>query len=171
MTRKSTAYGRRVKRIGTSLACDGITITAKLNTRLSAAEIARVIDPCKAALQAMREARGGFAEWLTLCTAHHVGEAIEDGGVVRGQRALFADADAALDSIGTRCGRHIGQWTPRACTGPELTALADMIAAHSRQIHELTYGEYTKCADKAVARVETARGDVYRSETPTGAPA
>lgn len=162
--RKSTPYGRRTARLaraGKSLKSDGLTITRHLNTRLSAAEVQRIVEPCKAALQALREARATFAQWVVLCTARHVGIAIEDGGVIRGQRFLFQLGEAVLDKIGDRCGNTAETWTPRACTGPELTALADMIAAHSRQVHELTYGEYTDAVDLAVSRVETVRGQVY----------
>lgn len=169
MTRKTTPYGRRKARLerrGVRMAQSGITLLNMLNTRLTRQEIDRIIGPCKVALQAFREARGEFAHWVTLCTANHVGTAIEDGGVMRGQRDIFNDAGAALDSIGTRCGREAGEWKPKACTGPEITALADMIAAHSRQAHELTYGEYTEAADKAVARVETARGQVFKNAEP-----
>lgn len=173
MTRKSTPFGRRTARLarmGKSLKSDGITITRVLNTRLSESEVLRIIGACKAALQALREARASYQDWVTLCTAHHVGVAIEDGGIVRGQRFLFRLGHSALNSIEDRCGSTAEHWTPRACTGPELTALADMIAAHSRQVRELTYGEYTRAADLAVSRVETTGGRVYR-KADTGASA
>lgn len=173
MTRKSTPYGRRtarMARMGIALKSDGITITRKLNTRLDASEVQRIIGTCKAALQALREVRATYHDWTTLCTAHHVGIAVEDGGIVRGQRFLFQDGEAALDAISDRCGDAPETWTARPCTGPELTALADMIAAHSRQVTELTYGEYTRAADLAVSRVETRGGRVFRT-APAGATA
>ena len=166
MTRKSTPYGRRTARparMGKSLKSDGITITKVLNTRLSEREVQRIIGACKAALQALREVRATYHDWAALCTARHVGIAIEDGGIVRGQRFLFELGEAALDNIGDRCGDTEEAWTPRPCAGPELTALADMIAAHSRQVRELTYSEYIRAADLAVSRVETLGGKVYRS--------
>lgn len=173
MSRKSTPYGRRTARLarmGKSLRSDGITIAKMLNTRLDEAEVDRIISTCKAALQSLREVRATYHDWATLCTARHVGIAIEDGGIVRGQRFLFDLGEAALDSISDRCGSKPETWTPRPCAGPELTALADMIAAHSRQVRELTYNEYTRAADLAVSRVETMGGRVYRT-APTGAAA
>ena len=164
--RKSTPYGRRTARLarmGKSLRSDGITIARVLNTRLSESEVQRIMGMCKAALQAMREARATYHDWVTLCTARHVGIAIEDGGIIRGQRFLFDLGEAALDSIGDRCGTTLDTWTPRPCTGPELSALADMLAAHSRQVRELTYSEYTRAADLAVSRVETDGGQVFRA--------
>jgi hypothetical protein len=162
--RKSTPYGRRVARLaraGLSLKSDGITMTRQLNTRLSPLEIERIILPCKQALQAMREARATHDQWVVLCTARHVGIAIEDGGVIRGQRFLFDEAEAALEQIGDRCVHSVEGWKPCACFGRELSALADMVNAHSRQVHELTYGEYTRAADLALSRVETNGGQVY----------
>ncbi len=171
--RKSTPYGRRTARLarmGKSLRSDGITIAKVLNTRLSESEVQRIIDTCKAALQALREVRATYQDWVTLCTARHVGIAIEDGGIVRGQRWLFDDGHWALGCIGDRCGDTPETWIPRPCSGPELTALADMIAAHSRQVRELTYSEYTRAADLAVSRVETDGGRVFR-KAPKGAAA
>jgi hypothetical protein len=168
MSRKSTAYGRRRARLisaGHVLEKDGITMTQVNNTRLSPLEIERIIGRCKAALQALREARATHEQWVALCTARHVGTAIEDSGIVRGQRFLLDLGEAALNSIGDRCGTQQEQWTPGACTGPELSALADMIAAHSRQVHELTYGEYTRAAKKAVARVATKGGQIFVNAT------
>lgn len=170
MTRKTTPHGRRLARLraaGTSLKRDGITMAKMINTRLTADEISRIMGPCRAALQALREARASYSQWVVLCTAAHVATAIEDGGVIRGQRCIFTAAEAALDSIGERCGNTAQVWHPRACTGHELTALADLVAAHSRQVHELTYGEYSRAADLAKARVASSGGQVFKMEEET----
>jgi hypothetical protein len=168
MTKKSTAYGRRRARLisaGHVLKKDGLTMAQVNNTRLSPLEIERVMNPCKTALQALREARATYEQWVALCTARHVGNAIEDSGIVRGQRIIFDLGKAALDSISDRCGTRQDQWTHGACTGPELSALADMVSAHSRQVHELTYGEYTRAAKKAVARVASDGGQIFVNAT------
>jgi hypothetical protein len=143
---------------------DGITTTRIYNTRLNPAELARVVQPCRLALQALRAATVSYNQYVVLCTAGHVAQAIEDGGIYRGQREIIEDANAALEAIGERCGRTAEQWHPRACYAPELTALADLVAAHTRQLHELTYREYTSAADKAVARVATVGGLVFKME-------
>jgi hypothetical protein len=143
---------------------DGITTTRMHNTRLTPAELDRIMQPCQLALHAMRTAAASFAQWVVLCTAGHVAEAIEDGGIYTGQRQIIEDANTALDAIGERCGRTPGQWHPSACYAAELIALSDLIAAHARQVHELTYREYTNAADKAVARVATVGGLVFKAE-------
>jgi hypothetical protein len=143
---------------------DGITTTRMHNTRLNPAELARVLQPCRLALQALRAATVSYNQYVVLCTAGHVAQAIEDGGIYRGQREIIEDANTALDAIGARCGRTADQWHPGACYAAELTALGDLIAAHTRQLHELTYREYTSAADKAVARVATVGGLVFKME-------
>lgn len=168
--KKTTAHGRRLARLsaaGISIKRDGITIARMLNTRLSAGEIDRIMGPCRAALQALREARATRSQWVVLCTANHVGLAMEDGGVISGQRGIFTAAEAVLDSIGERCGHTAQAWRPSACTGHELSAMADLLAAHSRQVHELTYGEYTRAADLAKARVASSGGKVFDMEEET----
>lgn len=164
MTRKTTRYARKRAAGHAAQRNNGITIAKMHNTRLTAAEIERIMAPCRSAMAALRQASATYSQWVVLCTAGHVAEAIEDGGVIRGQREIIELANAALDAIGQRCGRTAEAWTTRPCTGPELNALADLLAAHSRQVNELTYGEYTRQADLAVARVATDGGKVFRME-------
>lgn len=168
MGKKTTRYARRLANGHATRRSDGITVARMHNTRLTPAEVRRVIDPCKAALSALRQARATYTQWVVLCTACHVATAIEDGGVYRGQRQIMEDASQALDAIGERCGQTAEAWAPRASTGPELTAIADLVAAHHRQIVELTYGEYTRQFDLAVARVRTDGGLVFRAELSGG---
>jgi hypothetical protein len=170
MSRKSTAYGRRAARLraaNVSLKRDGITMARMLNTRLTPAEVERIIAPCRQAVKAFQTGSASYAQWVTLCTAGHVAEAIEDGGVIRGQRQIIQEADAVLDAIGEAAGNSADTWRPITLRGLQITALADLVAAHSRQVRELTYGEYTRAADKAVARVATDGGQVFRMEEAT----
>lgn len=168
MTRKTTPYGRRLARLraaGVSQKRDGITTARMHNTRLTPAEVERILAPCHRAVKAFQTGRASHAQWVVLCTVGHVAEAIEDGGVIRGQREIIEEATTVLDAIGERAGRSAEAWKPITLHGPEITALADLVAAHSRQVRELTYGEYTRAADKAVARVTTDGGQVFRMET------
>lgn len=163
--KKSTPYGRRIARMhatGMTIARDGITMARMLNTRLTTAEVDRILAPCRRAVDAFRSGQGSYDQWVVLCTAGHVAEAIEDGGVIRGQRDIINDANDALDAIGARAGRCAEAWKATTLRGLEITALADLVAAHSRQVRELTYGEYTRAEDKAVARVATDGGAVFR---------
>lgn len=168
MTRKTTRYARKRAAGHTPRRADSISVSRVYTTRLRPAELAQALDPCRQALQAFREARASYAQWVVLCTAGHVAEAIEDGGIYRGQRQIIDEANAALDAIGARQGREAATWRPGPCRGAELAALADLVAAHSRQLHELTYGEYTRAADLAVARVATGGGAVFRARDGLG---
>ncbi len=167
MTRKTTRYARNLAQGRAARRASGLNVANVHGTRLRPAEIERIMAPCRAALQALRGARATFNQWVVLCTAGHVALAIEDGGIIRGQRQIIDDANTALDAIGQRCGHTAPAWRPAPCTGPELTALADLVAAHSRQVHELTYHEYATAADKAVARTATTGGQVFRLEMVT----
>lgn len=163
MSKKTTRYARKRALGHASARNNGITMTRMLNTRLTPREIERILAPCRAALAAFQAAEAIYDQWVVLCTAAHVAQAIEDGGIVRGQRWLIDEAELALDSIGERCGRDASTWTARPCMGPEIAALVDLVAAHSRQVHELTYGEYKRAADLAVARVASEGGQVFRA--------
>lgn len=164
MTRKTSLYARKRAAGHGTRPADPFTLARVYVTRLKPHEVARIMQPCNAALAAARSAAMTHAQWVVLCTAGHVAEAIEDGGVIRGQREIIDAANEALDAIGERCGHTEQEWKPKACTGPELTALADLVAAHSRQVHELTYREYTTAVDRAVARVASTGGEVFRAE-------
>lgn len=162
MGKKTTAYARNKAHGRVAVRNSGICIANMNNSLLNAKEVERIIKPCKTALQALREARATYNQWVCLCTAVHVAEAIDDGGIVRGQMAIIEEADEALHAIGERCGKTSYEWAPRPCTGLELGSLADLVSAHSRQIHELTYREYTVAVDLAVARVATDGGKVFQ---------
>lgn len=161
MTRKSTAYARR----RTTRRADGISTARMFNTRLTPKEVARIMVPCKDALAAMRQGQASFPQWLALCTAVHVARAIEDGGVFKGQADMIEPARTALDAIGERAAGTGDTWTPPTCYGHELAALIDLVNAHSRQVHELTYGEYTEATRLAESRVLTIGGAAFCIET------
>ena len=165
MTRKTTAYARKRAHRARIGASDGITIARMTNTRLTGAELQRVLEPCRRAVAAFRTGSATYQQWVVLCTAGHVAQAIEDGGIIRGQQEIISEADAVLDAIGARAGTTEATWRPTTLHGREITALADLVHAHNRQVRELTYGEYTRSADKAVARVATNGGAVFRMET------
>lgn len=164
MTRKTTRYARKLAAGQATRRADSLSIIRVHNTRLRPDELAKILAPMRHALQAFREARPTFDDWVVLCTAGHAAEAIEDGGIYRGQREIIDEANTALDEISERMGREASAWRPGPCRGTDLTALADLVAAHSRQVHELTYGEYRAALKRATARVASAGGVVFRAE-------
>lgn len=164
MSRKTTRYARKLAAGQATRRADSISVIGVHNTRLRADELGKILGPMRQALQAFREARPTFDDWVILCTTGHAAEAIEDGGIYRGQREIIDDANAVLDAISDRMGRESASWRPGPCRGSDLTALADLVAAHSRQVHELTYGEYRAALKRATARVASAGGVVFRAE-------
>jgi hypothetical protein len=160
MTRKTSTYARR----RTTRRADGISTTRMFNTRLTPQETARILVPCKAALAAMQKGQASFSQWLVLCTAVHVAQAIEDCGVIKGQADMIQQARAALEDIGERAAGPGASWTPPTCYGQELAALQDLVNAHSRQVHELIYGEYTAATRLAESRVLSIGGGAFRIE-------
>ena len=162
MTRKTSTYAR--KRRHTPGRPDTLAVVNMHNTRLRAGEIERILAPCRRALAALMQGVASYHQWVVLCTAGHVAEAIEDSRIIAGQRDIIQAANDALDAIGERAGRTEEDWRPVTCRGSELLALQDLVSAHSRQVRELTYGEYTRCADLAVRRVASMRGMVFRME-------
>lgn len=160
MGRKTSAYARQ--RAGRRRA-DGLSVVRMHNTRLTGPELERALGPGRAALEAMRLACGTLHDWLTLCTAVHVAQAIEDGGVLRGQAEIVAAARDALGAIGQRAGGLGKSWAVPTCYGPELLALQDLMAAYSRGLREVTYGEYERAARLAESRVASVGGVVVRA--------
>ena len=162
MTRKTSTYAR--KRRHTPTRPDTLAVVNMHNTRLTPGEIERILVPCRRALSALMQGVATYNQWVVMCTAGHVAQAIEDSRIISGQREIVEAANNALDAIGDRAGRTENDWRPVTCHGHELLALQDLVHAHSRQVHELTYGEYTRCADLATQRVESVRGTVFRME-------
>ena len=96
--KKSTPYGRRTARLhaaGITLKRDGITMARMLNSRLTQAEVERIVAPCRQAVQAFRTGRASHAQWVTLCTAGHVAKAIEDELL----QALIDQGEAAIATV------------------------------------------------------------------------
>lgn len=159
--RKTSAYARK----RTHRRADPFTLINTRNTRLRAHEIERIMTPCRLALEAFQTGQASYRQWVVLNTAATVAIAIEDGRVIRGQRQIIDAAYGVLGDIGERAGRTADAWRPVTCYGPELLALQDLVHAHSRQLHELTYGEYTDCTNLAERRVASGGGQVFRMET------
>lgn len=168
MTRKTTAYAR--KRSHTRRA-DGITTARVFNTRLSAAERERILTPCRLARDAMQTATATYRQWVVLCTAVNAARAVEDGKVMTGQSDIIDAADEALTAIGKRGGECADTWRPPTCRGAELLAIQDLVNAHSRQLHEVTYKEYTRAMDLAQRRVASHGGLVFHAEITHPTPA
>lgn len=149
-----------------------LMVLSRNNTRLSASELERTLGTMQRAAQAFREARSTYGDWLHLCTALNVGQAIESGGVVRGFAAMLQRAYDTLQSIGTRFDTSAAgdgsTWSATALRHHELAAIDDLLYAYAFQVKEVTFGEYQRAYALAVARVRTDGGAVLR--LPSGQP-
>lgn len=134
-------------------------------TRLTPAERQIKLGPPKEALARLRTKTATLADYLELCTAVHNAMAIEDSGVITGQREIIDQAYAALNDIGERAGPvdfDAGTWSPPTCYALELQALDDLWHAYSRQLHEVTYSEFVAAERKALSRVGSGGGLVVK---------
>lgn len=131
------------------------------NTLLTPAERASKLNPPRNSLQQLRTKAATYRDYVELCTVGHNAMAIEDGGVITGQRQIIDEALDALEQIGRRAGAP-ARWTTPTCYGPELVALQDLWHAYSRQLHTLTYAEHKAAEQRALARVVGAQGRVVR---------
>lgn len=135
-------------------------------TGLTAAELAGLIDPLREALAAFEQGHGTQLLWSRLCTAHHVGAAVErrgkirgTPGVVQGLEQVYAAAYAVLDQI-SRLAEASQPWHCPALTQEALQALGDLVRVYAFALSQLSYGEYEDAFRRAVIAVVQAGGRV-----------
>ncbi|WP_447775684.1 hypothetical protein [Variovorax boronicumulans] len=126
-------------------------------TRLTAAERDQVMNPLRDAVAALRRGVATELEWSQAVSAVNVGDAIETQGVVRGLAGHFRSIDLALQEIGKRA-RAAGAWSPPALYYEERDLLDLLVDLHGHQIRCLSFGEYSRALDKAVAQTRNAAG-------------
>lgn len=144
---------------------NGLSVVKVHNTRLTAKEISSTMGRVKAAATALQQGACTFPQWVCLCTAAHVSGAIESGGVIRGQAEIIDDAKTVLTAVGNRAAINGGsEWMPPTCYASEILAIQDLVACHSRQVHEVTYGEYIRATQLARSRVLSAGGQDFHAE-------
>lgn len=154
------ANGKRIPRQPRPVSLDTITIAKTGAGIVTKAEIEKTLAPMRASMQAMREGRGQRLDFEWLCTACHIGQAVEDSGVVMGFETLIDRAYIALANIETRAipdGNPEG-WTPVTLYAAEINALTDWTDFFGQQIGFLSWREYTAAYDKAIARVTSGGG-------------
>ncbi|MNX84331.1 hypothetical protein D3C86_1161240 [compost metagenome] len=87
----------------------------------------------------------------------NVGDAIETQGVVRGLAGHLRSIDVALQEIGKRA-RSSGAWAPPALYYEERDLLDLLVDLHGHQIRSLSFGEFSRACDKAIAQTLNAPG-------------
>lgn len=139
------------------------TMTAAMTnaSKLTEAEIRGRIIPAHRAVDAFRQGRGTYEQWLILATCVNLGRAIESGGIVRGLLRELEQANATVQAIADRMEqKETAGWRPGALHWQELEALRTLVRVHSFQLHQVSYGEYTEAYRLATARVQSSGGEV-----------
>lgn len=131
-------------------------------TRLSATEIASVIDPVRDCFAQIRASTATETHFAVLQTTIQVAEEIEAQGVVRGLSEHISSALGACQGYAARC-TSTGAWQPTAIHFYELDALATVIDLHAYQLTEVTAHELQRAADKVIARAQSAGIEVLLS--------
>ncbi len=157
MSRKSSLYARKRLHPEARERSDGIT-TARMNTtRLSPAELEHILVPLQGAVASARTASATYEQFVQLTTAVHKARAIDDSGVVRGLRTMVDGAEEALNAIGSRA-QASGTWSAPTLYGHEMVALDDLAWAYRLMLLEVTYSEFHRAEQLAIARVKSAGG-------------
>jgi len=137
---------------------------------LTPAEVAHIMANPRKAADALVAGRGTRQHWACLCTALNVARAIEHGGVVRGLAAHLDDIERALNAAGTRAGDTATPptWTAPALWATERDAVRLLVNLHTQQLRQLSYLEYQTAWRLAVARVQSAGGEVINTDALKG---
>ncbi|MDR6521811.1 hypothetical protein J2789_004501 [Variovorax paradoxus] len=144
---------RRPRRMAVNL----VNIAAARATLLTQAERNQVLDPLRGAVAALRRGVATEIEWQLACTAVNIGDAIEKQGVVRGLAEHLHSIDLALFEIGKRA-RAGGEWRSPALYYEERDLMDLLVDLHSHQVKSLSYGEFIRARDKAVAQTSSTPG-------------
>lgn len=141
---------------------------ARLNaSRLTDDEVERVIGACRRAANRLVEGCGERADWVTLCSALTVGRAVESGGVVRGMTGHFNDIAEHLKAVADRAGENEQpmRWTATDLSFEEVEAVRLLVDLHKTQVAALSYCEYRRAFELAVARVQSGHGEAVNLPT------
>lgn len=122
----------------------------------ASADIAEVLAPLEAAVQALCAGVATELHWSVAAGAVSVGMSIEQQGVVRGLQAHLADIEQALQAVYDRC-RLRSMWLRPTLTGEEADAVRLLLKLHTFQVQQLGRAEFLAAID-AATRVVCAQG-------------
>jgi len=146
---------------GRRIALSPLLVAANGASLLTPAELRHITGPMTDAVRAFRRSAGTYTDWLRLCTARNVGQAIEDGGVVRGLQEILDEAHTVLLHISWRMETPAG-WRPGALHAPEIRAIANLAEKHTFQLRQLSYSEYQTAYRLATSRVLSDGGECVK---------
>lgn len=124
---------------------------------------ADLINPLRAAFEALRRGQGNQNAWCAMADAMNIAEALADLGIANDHAELIQRAQAALAALHQRHQTN-RSWTLRAA---ELDALRDASEIHEIQIEHATQGEVANAI--ATVRSSGPAGAATACTTPTGA--
>lgn len=139
-------------------------------SRLRPSEVADTMAPAHACVELLREGRAAEDHLIILRTQLRIAMAIEDSGVVRGLRAQFERALAAVDAIAGRSGSDAA-WRQSALYDQELADIREGVRWHAFQLQHVSAGELHAAASKLIAQTQSSGGELrICSAIPLGQP-
>ena len=128
-------------------------------------ELKAITEPMRHAVNQARKGLLVERQWLVLCSALNVGQAIEAGGVVRGLIPQLDAAHDALQAINDRAtANETRPWKQPTLYAAEIDAINTLVTVHIYQLKQVSYGEYQEAWRLATARVKSAGGRVVAGE-------
>lgn len=156
MTRQRFYQRREPNRVHGPAAVNTMDMARARATKLTQAEQTNVLKPATEGFDRMRRGQATETDWVHLVTVCAIALAVEDGGVVRGLREVFTDADHTLAAIAMRA-RHTGAWRAPTLYAAEIEHLQQLLRMHAFQLSQISWGEHRN-AWKAAASSVVANG-------------
>lgn len=122
-------------------------------------EVADTMEPARTCTELLREGKAGADHLIILRTQLRIAMCIEDSGIVRGFRAEFENALAAIDAIEARSCAG-GAWRQSALYAPELASIRDAVRWHAFQLEYVSAGELHAAATKLIAQTRSSGGEL-----------
>lgn len=144
------------------LPTDTLQLASRRVAKLSASEIADVMQPLKAAFQALRQGVATEWQWNIVASAINCAQAIEAQGVVKGLHEHLHAAELALQGIQRRA-MATREWRPTALYYLELDSIRDAVDLHEFQLRQLSHGEAMRAIAYAEAEVRSTGGRVVHA--------
>lgn len=168
MSRKTTVYARKRRLAQGRERTDSITATRMNATRLTSAELERLLAPIQQGFERARAGQCSRDDYVALCTAMHKARAIEDMRIFRGLSPMIDAAEEPLRAIEQRALAS-GAWRAPTLYAAEITVLDDLVFAYRTMLLEVTYAEFVRADHLAVARVASAGGEVHHTNAAVAA--
>jgi|GEM_PF-966401 len=150
-----------LQRVNTLLTPTTLLAAVEGSSALDTVEIDRVIKPLQRSVDALRTRTATFDDWLRVASVINIARAIERQGVVRGLAAELDRCRAEAQAIGDRTGDDDATWQSPTLYATEIAALQDLVRWHKFQMQQLSYSEYSKARDYAVAKVRSSGGQGF----------